>query len=105
MLFVLATKIYQFKAKDSEIKDCKLCLGNISKDFTINAFKKKTGLKGIILCTIMYDKLHLIFFLRWAWFVTKIFEYFNNLIACDCKFDLVWINFCCCHALMFNICD
>ena len=40
-LFVNATKIYQFKAKDSEIKDYTLCLGNISKDFTINNVKKK----------------------------------------------------------------
>ena len=30
--FVNATKIYQFKAKNSEIKDYALCLGNISKD-------------------------------------------------------------------------
>ena len=46
-LFVNATKLYQFKAKDSEIKDYALCLGNISKDFTINN-TKKTGLKGIV---------------------------------------------------------
>ena len=35
-LFADATKIYQFKRKDSEIKDYALRLGNISKDFTIN---------------------------------------------------------------------
>ena len=40
-------KIYQFKAKDSEIKNYVLCLGNISKDFTINNMKK-TRLKGIV---------------------------------------------------------
>ena len=40
VLSVNATKIYQFRAKDSEIKDYKLCLGNISKDFTINNLKK-----------------------------------------------------------------
>ena len=41
-LFVNATKIYQFKANDSEIKRYPLCLGNISKDFTsINIKKKK----------------------------------------------------------------
>ena len=40
-LFVNAVKIYQFKAKDSEIKDYTLCLGNVSKDFTINNMKKK----------------------------------------------------------------
>ena len=38
-LFVNATKIYQFKAKDSEIKKYPLCLGNISKDFTANNMK------------------------------------------------------------------
>ena len=39
-LFVNATKVYQFKAKNSEIKDYALCLGNVSKDFTINNMKK-----------------------------------------------------------------
>ena len=39
-LFVFATKIYRFKAKNSEIKDYVLCLGNISKDFTIDNMKK-----------------------------------------------------------------
>ena len=34
-LFVYATKIYQFKAKDFEIKKCPLCLGNISGDFQL----------------------------------------------------------------------
>ena len=47
-LFLNATKIYQFKAKDSDIKDYTLCLGNISKDFTINNMKK-TVLKVIII--------------------------------------------------------
>ena len=39
-LFVNTTKIYQFKAKNPEIKGYALCLGNISKDFTINNMKK-----------------------------------------------------------------
>ena len=38
---VNATKIYQFKAKDSEIKTYPLCLNNISKDFTIDNMKKQ----------------------------------------------------------------
>ena len=46
-LFVNATKVYQSKAKNSEIKDYALCLGNILKDFTINNMKK-TGLKGVV---------------------------------------------------------
>ena len=40
-LFVNATEIYQFKGNISEIKDYALCLGNISKDSTINNVKKK----------------------------------------------------------------
>ena len=39
-LFVNATKVYQFKAKNSEIKDYVLCLGNASKYFTINKMEK-----------------------------------------------------------------
>ena len=38
-LFVNATKIYPFKAKDSEIKPCLLCLANISKDLLANKIK------------------------------------------------------------------
>ena len=45
-LFVNARKVYHFKGKNSEIKDYALCLGNFSKDFTINKMKK--GLKGVI---------------------------------------------------------
>ena len=32
---LMLQKIYQFKAKNSETKDCALRLGNISKDFAI----------------------------------------------------------------------
>ena len=39
-LICYAIKIYQFKAKNSEIKYYALCLGNISKDFTICIMKK-----------------------------------------------------------------
>ena len=43
-LFVNATKVYQFKGKNSEIKDYALCSGNISKD-VINNLKKKDRIK------------------------------------------------------------
>ena len=46
-LFVNATKIYQFKAKDSEIKKYPWCLGNISGDFSANNMKK-IGLNGFV---------------------------------------------------------
>ena len=46
-LFVNATEMYEFKAKDSDIKPHPLLLGNISKDFTIDNMKKKR-LKGVV---------------------------------------------------------
>ena len=46
-LFVNTTKLYQFKAKDSEIKPYLLCLRNNSKDFSvINLIK--AGLNGYL---------------------------------------------------------
>ena len=42
LLFVNTTKTYQVKTKESEMKDYTLCLGNPSKDFTINNMKKNT---------------------------------------------------------------
>ena len=46
-IFVNAAKIYQFKEKGSEIKPYELCLGNISKGFTIDNIKK-TGLNRVV---------------------------------------------------------
>ena len=40
ILFVNATKIYQFKAKDSKIKKYPLCFQNISGDFSANNMKR-----------------------------------------------------------------
>ena len=47
-LFVNATKIYQFKENDSEIKKYPMFLGNNSKEFTANSMKKKAGLNGYL---------------------------------------------------------
>ena len=44
-LFVNGTEIYKFKAKDSEIVATPLCLGNISKDWSVDNMKK-AGLNG-----------------------------------------------------------
>ena len=46
-LFVNGTEIYKFKAKDSEIVPSSLCLGNISKDWSIDNMKK-TGFTGYV---------------------------------------------------------
>ena len=40
-------KIYKFKAKDSEIVPSSLCLGNISKDWSVDNMKK-TGFTGYV---------------------------------------------------------
>ena len=40
-LFVNATNVYQFKAKNSEIKDYGLSKGNIAKYFATNNMKKQ----------------------------------------------------------------
>ena len=39
-LFVNGTEIIKFKAKDSEITPYEMCLGNISKDWTVDNMKK-----------------------------------------------------------------
>ena len=46
--FVNGTEIHKFKAKDSEIVPYPLCLGNISKKFSVDNMKKKTGLNGYV---------------------------------------------------------
>ena len=39
-LFANGVKIYQFKAKDSKLNTHPLCMGNISKNFTVDNMKK-----------------------------------------------------------------
>ena len=46
-LFVNGTEIHKFKAKDSEIVASPLCLGNISKDFSVDNMKE-TELNGYV---------------------------------------------------------
>ena len=46
-LFVNGREIYKFKAKDSEIVATPLCLGNISKDWSVDNMKK-TRLNGYV---------------------------------------------------------
>ena len=46
-LFVNGAEIYKFKAKDSDILVGAICLGNISKDWSVENVKK-TGLNGYV---------------------------------------------------------
>ena len=54
-LFVNGTEIQKFTAKDSEIVPNNLCLGNVSKDFSVSNMKQ-TGFNGYIYdFSIAYD--------------------------------------------------
>ena len=46
-LFVNGTEIYKFKAKDSEILVGPICLGNISKDWSVDNINK-IGFTGYV---------------------------------------------------------
>ena len=46
-MFVNGTEIYKFKAKDSKIVATPLCLGNISKDWSVDNMKR-TGFNGYV---------------------------------------------------------
>ena len=46
-LFINGTEINKFKAKDCEIVATPLCIGNISKDFSVDNMKK-TRLNGYV---------------------------------------------------------
>ena len=41
-------KYISSKQKTQKKKSYGLCLGNISKDFTINNMKKKNGIRGVV---------------------------------------------------------
>ena len=50
--FVNGVEIYKFKANYSKIDTVPLCLGNISKDFSVDNMKK-TGINGSDALTLM----------------------------------------------------
>ena len=54
-LFVYGTEIYKFKAKDSEIVATPLCLGNISKDWSVDNMEKAEFNKYVYVFSVDYD--------------------------------------------------
>ena len=54
-LFVNGTEIYKFKAKDSEIVASPICLGNISKDWSIDNMKRTRFTGYIYHFSVDYD--------------------------------------------------
>ena len=62
-LFVNGTEIYKFKTKDSEIVAAPLCLGNISKNWSVDNMKKRLDLidmSMILTLTMMLPMLMII---------------------------------------------
>ena len=51
-LFCNGTEIHKFKAKDSETVAIPLCLGNISKEFSVDNMKK-AGLNGCVYILVL----------------------------------------------------
>ena len=71
VLFIDAVKIYQLKAKYSEIKPYPLCLDNISKDFIIHNMTK-TGLKGSVkVFSVDYNAIDTSDILDISWFLME----------------------------------
>ena len=54
-MYVIVIKIYHLKAKDSEIKPYPLCVGNISKYFTIDNLKKNLDLTDMYITLCFYN--------------------------------------------------
>ena len=52
-LFVNGTEIYKFKAKDYEIVASPLCLGNISKEWSIDNMKEKQDLMDMCMILVL----------------------------------------------------
>ena len=62
-LFVNGTKIYNFKAKDSEIVATPLCLGKISKDWSTDNIKKQ-GLMNMSMILVLIMMLLMLMILK-----------------------------------------
>ena len=56
-MFVNGTEIYKFKAKDSEIVATPLCLGNISKDWSVDNMKKTVFNGYVYDFSVGYDEI------------------------------------------------
>ena len=52
-MFVIDKKIHKFKAEDSEIVATPLCLGNISKDWSVDNMKKKLDFTSMFMILVL----------------------------------------------------
>ena len=61
-LFVNGTEIHKFKAKDSEIVATPLCLGNVSKDFSVDNTKKQNQMDMFLILVLIIMPFQLIMY-------------------------------------------
>ena len=61
-LFVNGTEIHKFKAKDSEIVATPLCLGNVSKDFSVDNTKKQNQMDMFMILVMIIMPFQLIMY-------------------------------------------
>ena len=54
-LFVNGVETYKFKAKNYKIKPTLLCLGNVSKDFSVDNVKNTWLNRYVYVCSVDYD--------------------------------------------------
>ena len=54
-IFVNGVEIYKFEAKDSEMNADSLCLGNVSKDFSVHNTKKTWWYGHVYDFSVDYD--------------------------------------------------
>ena len=63
-LVVKGTEIHKFKAKDSEIVATPLCLGNVSKDLSVNNMTKLDLIVMFMILVLIMMLLQLLIFYR-----------------------------------------
>ena len=93
-LFINNTKIIKFKVKDSEISAYPLCLGNSSKDWSVDNMKN-TGLKGYVYdFSVDYNAIAVADILDIHKYLTKneIVSKIQELNICS-KNDVFWLWF------------
>ena len=79
--FVNGTEIIKFKAKDSEIVATPLCLGNISKDWSVDNMKK-TGFNGYVYdFSVDYDAIAVDDFLDIHNYLMKKMNQYNKMLG------------------------
>ena len=61
-LFVNGTEIHKFKEKDAEIVATPLCLGNVSKDFSVDNTKKQNQMDMFMILVLIIMPFQLIMY-------------------------------------------